>query len=167
MSFSHFQASRACIWCPCPWLCGRCHHSIWSPEYSRHPLSCWTVFPLPYKLFLSVFTLSVHTLNFLGCLLDSPQWPDPASHTWQEAKLKTLPMEFWCQLAPPNSDSIVVITIKILEHLFVFPRSTVLADIPTQFFNGIWACRLFPHTGSVLCCCPYKERGEIFMPFKQ
>ena len=24
----------------------------WSPEYSRHPLSCEIVFPLPHKLFL-------------------------------------------------------------------------------------------------------------------
>ena len=52
---------------------------------------------------LRVFTLSVPTLNFLRCLLDSPQWPDPASHTWLEAKPETLPTELWCLLAPPNS----------------------------------------------------------------
>ena len=40
-------------WCPCPWLCGCCHHGIWSHEYSRHPLPCGIVFPLPCKLFLS------------------------------------------------------------------------------------------------------------------
>ena len=39
-----------------------------------------------------------------------------------------------------------------------FMGSPVLADIPTQFFYGIWACALFPHLGSVLCRCPYKER---------
>ena len=48
----HFLTSRACTWCPCPWLCGSCHHGIWSPECSRHPLSCGIVFPLPRKLFL-------------------------------------------------------------------------------------------------------------------
>ena len=48
-----FLTSRACTWCPCPWLCGSCHHGIWSPECSRHPLSCGIVFPLPRKLFLS------------------------------------------------------------------------------------------------------------------
>ena len=63
---------------------------------------------------LRVFTFSVPTLNFLRCLLDSPQWPDTASHTWQEAKLETLPTEFLCLLAPPNSDSIVI-PIKILD----------------------------------------------------
>ena len=93
-------------------------------------------------LHLRAFTLSVPTLNFLRCLLDSLQWPDPASHTWQEAKLETLPMELWCLLAPPNSDSIVVITIKILERLFVF---SVLADIPTQFLTASeHACRSPP-----------------------
>ena len=45
---------------------------------------------------------------------------------------------------------------KILEQLF-FMGSPVLADVPTQFFNGIWACTPFPHSGSVLCRCPYKE----------
>ena len=59
---------------------------------------------------LRAFTFSVPTLNFLRYLLDSPQWPDPASNSWQ-AKPETLPMELWCLLAPPNSDSIVVITI--------------------------------------------------------
>ena len=117
-------------------------------------------------LHLRAFTMSVPTLNFLGCLLDSLQWPDPASHTWQEAKPETLPMELWCLLAPPNSDSIVVITIKILEHLFVFLRLPVKAYIPTQFFNSIWACMPFPHSGSVLCHCPYKERWESHMPLK-
>ena len=29
------------------------NHGIWSPEYSRHPLSCGIVLPLPQKLFLS------------------------------------------------------------------------------------------------------------------
>ena len=46
---------------------------------------------------------------------------------------------------------------KILEQLF-FMGSPVLADIPTQFFYGIWVCAPFPHSGSVLCRCPYKER---------
>ena len=43
----------SCTWCPCPWLLGSCHHGIWSPEYSWHPLFCGIVFPLPHKLFLS------------------------------------------------------------------------------------------------------------------
>ena len=46
---------------------------------------------------------------------------------------------------------------KILEQLF-FTGSPVLADAPIQFFNGIWACTPFPHSGSVLCRCSYKER---------
>ena len=46
---------------------------------------------------------------------------------------------------------------KILEQLF-FTGSPILPDVPIQFFNGIWACTPFPHTGSVLCLCPYKER---------
>ena len=46
---------------------------------------------------------------------------------------------------------------KILEQVF-FMGSPVLADVPTQFFNSIWACTPFPHWGSVLCHCPYKER---------
>ena len=61
---------------------------------------------------LRVFTLSVPTMNFLRCLLDSPQWPDPASHTWQEAKLKTLPTELLCLQAPSISDSTVVLAMK-------------------------------------------------------
>ena len=40
----------------------------------------------------------------------------------------------------------------------VITGSPVLADIPTQFFYGIWAGTPFPHSGSVLCRCPYKER---------
>ena len=48
-----FGTSRACTWCLCPWLCGSCHHGIWSPEYSRHPFPCGEVFPIPRKLFLS------------------------------------------------------------------------------------------------------------------
>ena len=48
-----FPTSRASTWCPCPWLCGSCHHGIWSTECSRHQLSCGIVFPLPRKLFLS------------------------------------------------------------------------------------------------------------------
>ena len=35
-----FRTSRACTWYSCPWLCGSCHHGIWSPWHSRHPLSC-------------------------------------------------------------------------------------------------------------------------------
>ena len=68
----------------------------------------------------------------------------PCLHTWHEAKPETLPTELWCLLTPPNSA--------------VFTGSPVLADVPTQFFNGIWACTPFPHSGSVLCHCPYKER---------
>ena len=74
-----FLTSRACTWCPCPWLCGSCHHGIWSPRHSRHPLSCGIVFPLPHKLFLSESSHSV-----LPPWIS--QWPDHASHTWQEAK---------------------------------------------------------------------------------
>ena len=106
---------------------------------------------------LRVFTLSVPTLNFLRCLLDSPQWPDPASHTWQEAKLKKLPTELWCLLAPPSSESILVPAMKDFGTP-VFTGLPVLANIPTQFFYGIWACTPFPHSGTVLCRCPYKER---------
>ena len=98
-------------------------------------------------LLLRVFALSVLTLNFLKCLLDLPQWPDPASHTWQEAKPETLPIELWCLLAPSNSESILVLAMKDFGTT-VFMRSPVLADIPTQF----------SHSGSVLCRCPYKER---------
>ena len=47
--------------------------------------------------------------------------------------------------------------VKFLERLF-FTGSPVLADIPTQFFYGIWVNALFPHSGSVLFRCPYKER---------
>ena len=70
-----FRTCRACTWCPCPWLWGSCHHGIWSPEYNRHLLPCGIVFPLPRKLFLRVFILGVLTLNFLRCLLDSPNGP--------------------------------------------------------------------------------------------
>ena len=106
---------------------------------------------------LRVLTLSVPTLNFLRCLLDSPQWPHPASHTWQEAKLETLPTELSYLLAPPISDSTVVLATKDFGTT-VFMGSPVLTDVPIQFFNGIWACTPFPHSGSVLCRCPYKER---------
>ena len=41
-----FWTSRACTWCPCPWLCSSCHHSIWFPEWSRHPLSWGIVYCL-------------------------------------------------------------------------------------------------------------------------
>ena len=106
---------------------------------------------------LRVFTLSVPTLNFIRCLLDSPQCPDPASHTWKEVKLETLPTELWCLLAPPNSESILVLTMKDFGTT-VFTGSPVLADIPTQFFYSIWAYTPFPHSGSVLCRCPYKKQ---------
>ena len=104
-----------------------------------------------------VFTLSVPTLNFLGCLLDSPQWPDPASHTWQEASRRRYQQNVavcWHRLTVYLFFSLPC---KILEQLF-FTGSPVLADIPTRFFYGIWACTPFPHSGSVLCRCPYKER---------
>ena len=67
---------------------------------------------------LRVFTLSVPTLNFLRCLLDSPQWPDPASQTWQEAKPETSPTELWCLLAPPNRVPVVVIDMIIWYNCF-------------------------------------------------
>ena len=68
-----------------------------------------------------------------------------------------VPTELWCLLAPPNFDSILVLAMKDFGTT-IFMGSPVLADVPTQFFNGIWACMPFPHLGSVLCCCPYKER---------
>ena len=43
---------------------------------------------------------------------DSPQWPDPASHTWQEAKPETLPAERCCLLAPPNCVPILLLAMQ-------------------------------------------------------
>ena len=42
-------------------------------------------------LLFRVPTLHVATLNLVGCLLDLPQWPDPASRTRGSAKPKALP----------------------------------------------------------------------------
>ena len=66
-----FRTSRACTWCPCSWLCGSCHHGIWSPEYSRHPLSCGIVFPLSCKLFLSRSShwVFLHWISSGACLI--------------------------------------------------------------------------------------------------
>ena len=66
-----FLTSRASTWCSCPWLCGSCHHGIWSPGHSRHPLSCGLVFPLPHKLFLSECSHSVFTpwISSGACLI--------------------------------------------------------------------------------------------------
>ena len=101
---------------------------------------------------LSEITLSVPTLR---CLLESPQWPGPTlPHTpdrrpsqrcYQQILLFWSPYRFWN---------------------IIFPRSPLLADIPSKLSNGIWACTLFPHSGSILCHCPYKERGEIHRQFK-
>ena len=88
---------------------------------------------------------------------DSPQWPDSASHTWQETKPEMLPAERYCLLSPPNCVPILLLAMQDFGTT-VFTGSPVLADIPTQFFYGIWACTPFPHSGSVLCRCPYKER---------
>ena len=55
-----FRTSRACTGCPCPWLCGSCHHGICSPEYSIHPLSCGIVFPLPHSSSHSVYIECSH-----------------------------------------------------------------------------------------------------------
>ena len=65
-----------------------------------------------------------------------------------------LPTELWCLLAPPNSDSIVVIAIKILEHLFLWDHLSKL----TSQLSSFWACTPFRHSGSVLWHCPYRER---------
>ena len=103
-----------------------------------------------------MFTVSVPTLNFLRCLLDSSQWPDPASHTWQKAKPETLPTELWCLLAPLTQ--ILLLWSPWRFWNLCLMGSPVLTDVPTQFFNCIWASTPFPHSGSVLCRCPYKER---------
>ena len=105
----HFRTSGACTWCPCPWLCGSCLVS-WMQQTSTFLRD--SVSTTSQTLPLRVLTLSVPTLNFHRCLLDSPQWPDPASHTWQKGKPETLPTELLCLLAPPISDSTVVFAIK-------------------------------------------------------
>ena len=118
----HFLTSRTCTWCPCPWLCGSCHHDMQTSTFLQDSV-CTTSQTLPFR----VFTLSVPTLNFLRCLLDSPQWPDPASYTWQVAKPETLPTELWCLLAPPISCSILVLAMKDFGTT-VFTGSPILAD---------------------------------------
>ena len=109
------------------------------------------MFPLPRKLFFSACPLWISSGAWLI------QWPDPASHSWQEPSLRCYQQNFdvcWHCLT-----LIVLLWLpwKIFGTTFV-TRSPVLVDVPTQFFYGIWACTLFPHSGSVLCRCPYKER---------
>ena len=81
----------------------------------------------------------------------------PLGWLGRKTSTQTKPTELWCLLAPPNSNSILVFAMKDFGTT-VFTESPVLADIPTQFFYGIWACTPFPHSDSVLCRCPYKER---------
>ena len=58
---------------------------------------------LPFR----VFTLRVLTLKFLRCLLDLPQWPDRAPHTWEGAKPETPLTEIWFLPASSNVTSFV------------------------------------------------------------
>ena len=88
---------------------------------------------LPFR----VFTLRVPTLKFLRCLLDLPQWPDPAPHTWEGAKPETPLTEIWFLPASPNVTSFVD-SAMIVFGTKVFLGSPVLADIPTQIFDGLW-----------------------------
>ena len=71
---------------------------------------------LPFR----VFTLRVPNLKFLRCLLDLPQWPDPAPHTWEGAKPETPLTEIWFLPASSNVTSFVELTeqaMKILERI--------------------------------------------------
>ena len=88
---------------------------------------------LPFR----VFTLRVPTLKFLRCLLDLSQWPDPAPHTWEGAKPETPLTEIWFLPASPNVTSFVD-SAMIVFGTKVFMGSPVLADIPTQIFDGLW-----------------------------
>ena len=89
---------------------------------------------LPFR----VFTLRVPTLKFLRCLLDLPQWPDPAPHTWEGAKPETPLTEIWFLPASPNVTSFVDSAMIVFGAKFFFMGSPVLADIPTQIFDGLW-----------------------------
>ena len=88
---------------------------------------------LPFR----VFTLRVPTLKFLRCLLDLPQWPDPAPHTWEGAKPKTPLTEIWFLPVSSNVTSFVD-TAMIVFGTKVFLGSPVLVDITTQIYDGLW-----------------------------
>ena len=133
----------------------------WPPQYlvsmdttkvyfSRDSVST-TSQTLPFR----VFTLRVPTLKFLRCLLDLPQWPDPAPHSWEGAKPETPLTEIWFLPALSNVTSFID-SAMIVFGTTVFLGSLVLADIPTQIFDGLWDSP-FPHSGSVPCCCSYTE----------
>ena len=146
-----FRTSRACTWHPCPWLCGSCHHSIWSPEYCRY--HCGIVFPLPRELFLSDCSHWVFPPRISpgACLTHHngpilPATPDrrPSQRHYQQnfnVCWHWLTQRLWLPW-------------RIFEHVFLWES---LANIPTQFFNSIYACTPFQPLGNVLCHCPYKE----------
>ena len=72
---------------------------------------------LPFR----VFTLRVPTLKFLRCLLDLPQWPDPAPRTWEGAKPETPLTEILFLPASSNVTTFVESAMFVLEHLSYCP----------------------------------------------
>ena len=133
-----FQTRTVCTLSLCPLLYGNDHPGIWSLGHNKGLLFYEIVFfttlqTLPFR----VFTLRVPTLKFLRCLLDLPQWPDPAPHTWEGAKPETPLTEIWFLPASPNVTSFVD-SAMIVFGTKVFLGSPVLADIPTQIYDGLW-----------------------------
>ena len=116
------------------------------------------MFPLPRRLFLSECSHWVFPpwISSGACLIchNGPTLPPTPDRRPSRRRYQQSFDVCWHRL---TLFLFLYLPWKILEQLF-FTGSPVLADIPTRFFNGIWACTPFPHSGSVLCRCPYKER---------
>ena len=97
---------------------------------------------------LRVFTLSVPTLNFLGCLLvhhnGLPPTPDRRKPSWRHYQ--------WSFYVYWRCLTFFVITIKILEHLIVFTRLPVLADILLSSLTASENCLVLINKAEKFIC---------------
>ena len=120
-----FQTRTVCTLSLCPLLYGKPWYLVsWTQQRStflRDSVST-TLQTLPFR----VFTLRVPTLKFLRCLLDLPQWPDPAPHTWEGAKPETPLTEIWFLPASSNVTSFVD------TAMFVFGTTVFLGSHPNS-----------------------------------
>ena len=115
------------------------------------------MFPLPRKLFLSGCSHWVFPpwVSSGACWISHNGPTLPPTHDRRPNRRRYQQNVCWHRL---TLNLFFFLPCKILWNNCFFTGSPILADIPTQFFYGIWIYAPFPHSGSVLCRCPYTER---------
>ena len=107
---------------------------VWFDEVQPAHLCSWILqrSTTSKSLLLRVPTFHLATLNFVGCSLDLPLWPYPASRTLESAKPETLPAGIKRLLVAHITDSVEKLAIIVVTKCFIGPPG--LAVVPTQLF---------------------------------